>query len=286
MIHRTGSSTSSSRQTSLSKALKKTSNKTKTLIPLGDFLLGNKAIGVIAGPCAVESREQIIEIAQFVQSLGAIALRGGAYKGRTSPYAFQGHKEKALQWLAEAKEITGLPIVSEVLDQETLPMLCDYVDLLQVGTRNMQNYPLLEKLAQCPKPVLLKRGMCATLEEFLSAAEYLLNGGNEHVILCERGIRTFSQFHRNTFDINILPVLKEISHLPVIADPSHATGDARYVPAIARSAIAAGADGLLIEVHPDPPKALSDGQQSLNFEQFEKLMEEIQKIAIAINRSL
>ena len=257
-----------------------------TIIPIGQFLMGNKKIGVIAGPCAVESREQIIETAHIVKEAGAIALRGGAYKARTSPYSFRGYGEKALHWLIEAKEATGLPIVTEVLDTDSLPLICEYADILQVGTRNMQNFSLLEKLAKCQKPILLKRGMYSTLEEFLLAAEYLVYGGNAQVILCERGIRTFTQHNRNTFDVGIIPVLKAESHLPVIADPSHAVGDWRYITAIARSAIAVGADGLLIEVHPDPEYALSDGQQSLKPKVFQQLMKEISRIAEAIDRSI
>ena len=211
---------------------------------LGEWQVGSADIGVIAGPCAVESREQIIESAFAVKEAGGIALRGGAYKPRTSPHSFQGHGIQGLQWLAEAREKTGLPIVTEVMDTETLPWIVEYADVLQVGTRNMQNFSLLRALGRVRLPVLLKRAMHCTLNEFVSAAEYILQGGNEQVMLCERGIRTFTHVSRNTFDANLLPILKDTTHLPVVADPSHAVGDSKYVDAIARCAIAAGADGL------------------------------------------
>ena len=233
---------------------------------------------VIAGPCSIESRRHILETARRVKTAGADMLRGGAYKPRTSPYDFQGLGEKALRWLAEAGEATGLPVVTEVLSQEDVERVAEHADLIQVGARNMQNTALLRKLARTKKPVLLKRGASATISEWLLAAEYLLAGGNPNVVLCERGIRTFETATRNTLDLSVVPIIKELSHLPIMVDPSHATGKRSLVPPMAMAALVTGAHGILIEVHPEPEKALSDGPQSLTFQGFEKLMEELGKL--------
>ena len=246
-----------------------------TVVNVNGIPVGAGQSVVIAGPCAVESREQILEAAHQVKLAGANMLRGGAYKPRSSPYSFQGMAEAGLQLLAEAREATGLPIVTEIIDADLLPMMQDYVDVFQVGARNMQNYALLKELGHTDKPVLLKRGMSATIEEWLMAAEYVLSHGNPNVILCERGIRTFENYTRNTFDLNAVAVAKHLSHLPVIADPSHGTGVARYVTPMSLAAIAAGADGLIIEVHPEPEAALSDGKQSLNPDDFTALMRRV-----------
>jgi 3-deoxy-7-phosphoheptulonate synthase len=256
-----------------------------TVIELGDGVkVGGPSIAVMAGPCSVESKDQILEAAHAVKKAGAVILRGGAYKPRTSPYEFQGLREEGLKLLALAREATGLKIVTEVKDTETAEMVADYADFLQVGARNMQNYSLLEKLGSMRKPVLLKRGMSATIKELLMAAEYIVARGNNAVAFCERGIRTYETMTRNTLDINAVPVLKSLSHLPVIVDPSHGIGLRKHVPAIARAGIAAGADGLIIEVHPCPEKALSDGHQSLHPSEFEQLMTEVRGIAAAIRR--
>ncbi len=248
--------------------------------------VGGSRLHVIAGPCAVESREQIVEIAQAVKEAGATGLRGGAYKPRTSPYCFQGHHEEALKWLAEARDRTGLAIVTEVMEPGLVPLVSAYADVLQLGSRNMQNFALLREVGKSKKPVLFKRGMSNTVKEFMLAAEYILAEGNPNVMLCERGIRTFTEETRNTFDINAIPVLKHRSHLPVIADPSHGTGKWEYVEAAARAAVAAGADGLLIEVHNDPTRAMSDGRQSLTVERFASLMEQLRRLAPALGREL
>ncbi|HRE48982.1 MAG TPA: 3-deoxy-7-phosphoheptulonate synthase [Aggregatilineales bacterium] len=257
-----------------------------TFVRLNGMEVGSSKIAIIAGPCSVESRNQILETAQAVKEAGATALRGGAFKPRTSPYAFQGLGEKGLEMLAEAREKTGLPVVTEVMEPAMIDLVKKYADVLQIGARNMQNYALLHAAGESQHPVLLKRGMMSTMEELLMAAEYILSHGNERVMLCERGIRTFETYTRNTFDINAIPVLKEKTHLPVIADPSHATGKAEYVTAAARAAIAAGADGLIIEVHCDPANALSDGAQSLRPEKFAKMVGEIKKIAEAVDRTI
>jgi 3-deoxy-7-phosphoheptulonate synthase len=257
-----------------------------TIIPFTTGDLGSDTVRVIAGPCAVESREQILEIAQHVRACGGFGLRGCIDKPRTSPYSFQGSGHPALAWLQEAKECTGLLIVTEVMESAVIGPIAEVADILQIGTRNMQNFALLRAAARSHKPILLKRGMASTLQELLYAAEYILAEGNPHVILCERGIRTFETETRNTFDINAIPALKRLSHLPVIADPSHGTGKWEYVPAIARAAIAAGADGLLVEIHPDPPNALSDGRQSLDFAGFAKMMTQLRRIAEAVDRKL
>jgi 3-deoxy-7-phosphoheptulonate synthase len=254
--------------------------------PIDGISIGGQELGIIAGPGAVEDRSQMLEIAHAVREAGARALRGGAFKPRTSPYAFQGLGEEGLELLAEAREVTGLPIVTEVMAPEMVPLVARYADVLQLGARNMQNFPLLHAAGASQKPVLLKRGIAATLEEFLMAAEYILSHGNRRVVLCERGIRTFETSTRNTTDINAIPVLKNHTHLPVILDPSHSTGNWQYVPAIARAAIAAGADGLIIEVHADPEKAASDGMQSLKPERFAELVRQIRVIAEAVGRTV
>jgi 3-deoxy-7-phosphoheptulonate synthase len=256
-----------------------------TLVPLNGSHMGGNKILVIAGPCSVESREQIIEIACALKEAGATALRGGAFKPRTSPYSFQGHGEKALQWLAEAREVTGLPIVTEVMDTAQVPMVCQYADVLQIGARNMQNFSLLNAVGESQHTILLKRGMSSTVEDLLMSAEYILSHGNTRVMLCERGIRTFERATRNTFDVNAIPVLKALTHLPVIADPSHAVGLWEYVEPIARSAVAAGADGLIVEVHPEPDKAISDGRQSLKPERFQAMMAQVRRVAEAVERT-
>ena len=256
-----------------------------TLVALDGAKAGEKKVLVIAGPCSVESREQTIEIACAVKEAGATALRGGAYKPRTSPYSFQGHGEEGLKWLAQARERTGLPVVTEVMEPGLVEMVAEYADVLQVGARNMQNFPLLNKVGESQKTVLLKRGMAATMEDLLMSAEYILAQGNNRVMICERGIRTFEKYTRNTFDINAIPVLKARTHLPVIADPSHAVGYSEFVPAIAMAAVAAGADGLIVEVHPDPAKALSDGRQSLTYDGFRRMMDAVRCVAQAIGRT-
>jgi len=257
-----------------------------TIFPLNGSSVGGDGIVIIAGPCAVESRKQLLETAHAVKEAGAHALRGGAFKPRTSPYSFQGLEEKGLEYLAEARQQTGLPVVSEVMREEQIDLMADYVDVLQIGARNMQNFALLHAVGESHHPVLLKRGMMAKVDELLMAAEYILSHGNQNIILCERGIRTFETSTRNTTDINSIPVLKESTHLPVILDPSHATGNWAYVTAIARAGIAAGADGLMIEVHLHPEDALSDGGQSLKPERFVELVHQVKAISEAIGRGL
>jgi 3-deoxy-7-phosphoheptulonate synthase len=238
----------------------------------GGVSIGGPEVVVIAGPCSVESREQLLETAQGVKRAGATMLRGGAYKPRTSPYEFQGLGIEALKILREARELTGLPVVTEVMSTEDLDLICEHADMLQVGARNMQNYALLRRLATAKKPILLKRGPSASVKEWLLAAEYLLSGGNDQVVLCERGIKTFETGMRNTFDLAAVALVKELSHLPVVADPSHGTGKQSLIGAVSRAAVAVGADGLIIEVHPCPERALSDGPQSLDLAQFERVM--------------
>jgi len=258
-----------------------------TIIDLGrGVTIGGAEIAMAAGPCSVESEEQINAVAEVVAQAGAKILRAGAFKPRTSPYAFQGLGEKGLQMLRAAADQHKLFVVSEVMDPSQIPMMGNYVDIFQVGARNMQNYFLLRALGEVQKPVLLKRGMSATIEELLLSAEYILSGGNYNVILCERGIRTFETYLRNTLDIAAIPVIKKLSHLPIVADPSHGTGRRDKVPPMARAAVAAGADGLLIEVHNDPDHALSDGAQSLTPGEFNQLMSEVRIIATAVNRHL
>jgi 3-deoxy-7-phosphoheptulonate synthase len=249
-------------------------------------VVGGKQIAVMAGNCAVESVVTSLATAKAVQAAGAIIQRGGAFKPRTSPYSFQGLGEEGLLVLREVKKQTNLPIITEILDPRHVEMVAEHADILQVGTRNMQNFELLRELGGVKKPVLLKRGMSATIEEFLMSAEYVLSSGNPNVILCERGIRTYETATRNTLDISAIPVLKNMTHLPVIVDPSHAAGKRDYVPALAKAAIAAGADGLLLDVHPDPKKSLVDPDQALTFAQFEELMGEVRKIAEAVGRTL
>jgi 3-deoxy-7-phosphoheptulonate synthase len=258
-----------------------------SIVELGKGVsIGGTEVMVGAGPCAVESAEQINEIAQGVAQAGAKLLRGGAFKPRSSPYSFQGLGEKGLKLLREAADNNGLLLVSEVMDPSQIELMLPYVDVMQVGARNMQNYHLLRALGENSKPVLLKRGMSATIEELLLSAEYIMSGGNYNVILCERGIRTFDTYMRNTMDIAAIPVIKQLSHLPVMADPSHGTGRRDKVPPMARAAVAAGADGLLIEVHQDPERALSDGAQSIYPEQFAQLMDEVRVIAPAVGRRI
>jgi 3-deoxy-7-phosphoheptulonate synthase len=239
---------------------------------------------VIAGPCSVESREHILEVASFVKEQGAQLLRGGAYKPRTSPYSFQGLGVEGLKYLAEARERTGLPVVTEVMSTADMPDVAQYADVLQIGARNMQNFSLLRAAGEARKPVLLKRGLSSTIEELLLASEYILAGGNSQVMLCERGIRTFETYTRNTLDISAVPVIKEVSHLPILVDPSHAAGKRSLVPALARAALAVGAHGIMVEVHGEPEKAKSDGPQSLDFDGFARLMKEVRAVAAALNR--
>lgn len=247
--------------------------------PSGLLLVGQGYCTIIAGPCAVENREDYLEISRFLKAAGAHALRGGLFKPRTSPYSFKGLGHAGLEIMQEAREITGLPLVTEIMDIRDLDILYKSVDVLQVGSRNMQNFSLLEELGKLNKPVLLKRGLSATIEEWLLAAEYLLSGGNRNVILCERGIRTFEPYMRNTVDIAAVALVKELSHLPVIVDPSHATGKWKMVTPVARAAIAAGADGLMVEVHQEPDRALSDGKQSLTPENFLNLYQQVMQIS-------
>src|SRR5467141_1454771 len=248
--------------------------KERTLVETRNLKIGAGRVGVIAGPCSVESREQILEIARIVKDAGATGLRGGAFKPRTSPYSFQGLKERGLELLAEARDKTGLAVVTEVMAPEQVGLVAKYADVMQVGARNMQNYPLLESVGESGKPVLLKRGPSATIDEFLLAAEYILKTGNTQVMLCERGIRTFEDHTRYTLPLATVPYLHEKTHLPVVVDPSHGTGKASLVAAMARAAVAAGADGLIVEIHPNPEKALSDGFQALTPPQFKQMMAE------------
>jgi len=268
------------------KLVGRTFKSADTVVEVGGVKVGGPEVIVMAGPCSVESREQLGTVARAVQAAGARVLRGGAFKPRTSPYSFQGHGEEALRWMREVGDELSLAIVSEVMDVRTIEMMLRYVDCLQVGARNMQNFDLLKELGRVRRPVLLKRGMSATIEEWLLSAEYLLAGGNQQVVLCERGIRTFENATRNPLDLSAIPVIKKRSHLPILVDPSHGTGRRDKVIPMARAAIAAGADGLLIEVHDNPEKALSDGAQSLYPHQFETLMGELRVIAPVVGRSL
>jgi len=261
--------------------------KESSVIPVSETLaIGGREIVVMAGPCSVESGEQIIETALAVKEAGAQILRGGAFKPRTSPYSFQGLEEEGLKLLARAREVSGLPFVTEVVNPETAELVAEYADILQIGARNAQNFALLKKVGQLKRPVLLKRGMSMTIQEFLMSAEYVMSEGNQSVILCERGIRTFETATRNTLDLSAIPVLKEKTHLPVVADPSHGTGNYHYVAAMAFAAVAAGADGLMIEVHPDPEHASSDGPQSLKPKKFAMMMEKMRLFAEAAGRTL
>ncbi len=257
-----------------------------TIVKVGKVEIGGPAVVVMAGPCSVEGRDQILKVAESVARSGALILRGGGFKPRSSPYSFQGLGEEGLALLREAADCFGLLVVSEVMDQTQIPLVATYADILQVGARNMQNYNLLRELGKQTKPILLKRGISATIEELLLSAEYILAAGNPNIILCERGIRTFESYTRNTLDISAIPVVKKLSHLPIIADPSHGTGRRDKVLPMARAAVAAGADGLLIEVHHDPDRALSDGAQSLWPEQFAELMAQLRIIAPAVSRTI
>ena len=257
-----------------------------TIVRIGDVVIGGPKVIIMAGPCAIESREQMMTTAKSVARLGASVLRGGAFKPRTSPFSFQGLGPEGLRLLREAQQEVGLPTISEIVDPHHLELMSEYVDILQIGARNMQNYALLRAVGQSGKPCMLKRGLAATITEWLQAADYLLAAGSPDVILCERGIRTFESDTRFTLDISSVGVVKQNSHLPVLVDPSHAAGHHELVPTLARAAIAAGADGLIIEVHPDPANALSDGLQSLSLESFEALMGELRAIAAAIGRSI
>jgi 3-deoxy-7-phosphoheptulonate synthase len=257
-----------------------------TVVDVAGVKVGASEVIAMAGPCSVESAEQVASVARSVSASGARILRGGAFKPRTSPYSFQGYGEEALKWMRAAADASGMAVVSEVMDPRQIEMMMRYVDCLQVGTRNMQNFDLLKELGRVRRPVLLKRGLAATIEEWLLSAEYILAGGNSQVVLCERGIRTFENYTRNTLDISAIPVVKKRSHLPIVVDPSHGTGRREKVIPMARAAVAAGADGLIIEVHNNPEKALSDGPQSLYPEQFDRLMGELRIIAPVLGRTL
>ena len=266
----------------ISKSYKRASREfhpAPTVVDIRGIKIGDGTPVVMAGPCAVESREQLLETAQLIKEGGAQFIRGGAYKPRTSPYAFQGLEEEGLKYLAEAREKTGLAVVTEVTVVEAVDTVAAYADLLQVGARNMQNFGLLKAVGRAGKPVMLKRGLAATIDEWLNAAEYIMNEGNPNVILCERGIRTYETYTRNTFDISAIPAIKHLSHLPIIADPSHGTGKWRMIKPVSLASIAAGADGLIIEVHPNPARALSDGPQSLTPENYRDLMASVQKLS-------
>jgi len=257
-----------------------------SVVRINGLSVGGNQVIVMAGPCSVESREQLMETAAAVKAAGAHILRGGAWKPRTSPYAFQGLGLKGLELLREARDEFHLPIVTEVISPQDVTLVAQYADILQIGSRNMQNFALLSAVGQVQKPVLLKRGLMSTIEELLMAAEYILSQGNPRVMLCERGIRTFEPSTRNTFDINAIPVLKSLTHLPVVADPSHGTGKWELVTPVARAAVAAGADGLIVEVHPDPAHALSDGAQSLKPDKFARLVQDVRRVAEAIGRTV
>ncbi len=255
-----------------------------SVINVNGIPVGSESFIVMAGPCAIETEEQIIATARVVHENGANILRGGAFKPRSSPFSFQGLEEEGLKLLDKARKITGMPVITEVMDTRQVELVSRYADILQIGSRNMQNYPLLKEVGRCRKPVMIKRGMNATIDEFLMASEYVLDGGNEQVMLCERGIRSFETAYRNMLDLNAVPMLKKLSHLPVIVDPSHGTGHSWMVPYMAKAALAAGADGLLVEVHYKPEEALCDGAQSLRAEQFREMMSELKNIGKAINR--
>jgi 3-deoxy-7-phosphoheptulonate synthase len=271
---------------SVSLRVSRKSKPDTTQVNISGIHVGGSEVVIIAGPCAVENREQLLNTAKQVYDAGANILRGGAFKPRTSPYSFQGLGEEGLKYLDEARKETGMPVVTEVMDTRQLEMVCKYTDIIQIGSRNMHNYPLLKEAGQCKKPVLLKRGMMATIQECLLAAEYILCEGNQDIILCERGIRTFDNTTRFTLDLAAVPLLKRLTHLPVIVDPSHGTGHSWMVPAMAKAAIAAGADGIMVEVHYKPFDALSDGQQSLCPEDFVQLVKDMEKVAHAVGRKL
>jgi 3-deoxy-7-phosphoheptulonate synthase len=270
----------------VSREVKEEATVVRIPTPAGEVTVGGNSICMVAGPCAIESREQALEIAARVKAAGATLFRGGAYKPRTSPYSFQGLGEEGLKILAEVREKHGLGIVTEAVDNESLDLVERYADVIQIGARNMQNFSLLKRAGKAQKPVLLKRGMSATLDEFLMAAEYIMAEGNYQVILCERGVRTFSDFTRNTLDLSVVPAVKRRSHLPIVVDPSHGTGRRHKVLPLSRAAVAVGADGLLVEVHHQPDRALSDGMQSIVPAEFEQLMAEVRQIAAVLNRSL
>jgi len=273
-------------ESSIPSRVSRNSKADNTIIKLDGVNVGGSEVVIIAGPCAVESREQLFKTARSVRKSGAHILRGGAFKPRSSPYSFQGMGEEGLKLLFEIRKETGMPVVTEVMDTRQVEMVSQYTDMIQIGSRNMQNYPLLKEAGLCRKPVLLKRGMMATIEEYLWAAEYILNQGNDQVILCERGIRTFETSTRNTLDLSAVPVLKRLTHLPVIVDPSHGTGVRWLVPSMAKAAVAVGADGLIMEVHYNPDGALCDGYQSLSLDEFDNLMCNLKKIAIAVGREI
>jgi 3-deoxy-7-phosphoheptulonate synthase len=257
-----------------------------TVVRVGDIAIGDGSLTVMAGPCTVESRDQLLQTARAVKEAGAKILRGGAYKPSTSPYSFQGLGKEGLELLSEARAETGLPVITEVLDPRDVEVVCEHADILQIGARNMTNFSLLKEVGSTRKPVMLKRGMSATIEEWLHAAEYIATRGNTQILLCERGIRTFETATRNTFDINAIPAVQQLSHLPVVADPSHGTGRRSLVGPVARAAVAAGADAVIVEVHPEPSNALKDGAQSLTFEDFRVMMEELKCIASALGRCM
>ncbi|MCP5098300.1 MAG: 3-deoxy-7-phosphoheptulonate synthase [Chloroflexi bacterium] len=257
-----------------------------TVIQVGDVSIGGKDIVVMAGPCSVEGRTELLEVAHACKEAGAHILRGGAYKPRSSPYSFQGLGEEGLKYLAEAREATGMPVITEVMDPSLVPLVCEYADILQIGARNMQNYTLLNEVGKSGHPVLLKRSFSGTITEWLMCAEYIISHGNNKVMLCERGIRANETETRNTFDINAIPVIKQLSHLPIIADPSHATGKWEYVGPTSKAAIAAGADGVILEVHPQPDEAWSDGRQSLKPERFARLVKQMRAVATAVDRDI
>ena len=261
-------------------------NQKTTIVNVNGVEFGGSKVVIIAGPCAVESQEQLFATARSVELNGANILRGGAFKPRSSPYSFQGLEEEGLKLLSQIRKITGLPVVTEAMDTRQIELVAGYADMIQIGSRNMQNFPLLKEAGICGKPVLLKRGMMATIEEFLNAAEYVLYHGNDQVVLCERGIRSFETSTRNTLDLSAVPMLKNVTHLPVIVDPSHGTGVRWMVPAMAKAAVAVGADGLIMEVHYNPEEALCDGEQSLSLDEFEKLMSELPKITEAVGRQI
>lgn len=261
-------------------------NSKKTIVHVGDVGIGGPQLVVIAGPCAIEGFDQLLSAAEEVKQQGAKILRGGAYKPRTSPYSFRGKGETGLEILAEVKKRTGMPVVTEVMDARDLDKIMDVADMLQIGSRNMQNFTLLSEVGKAKVPVLLKRGLAATMEEWLLAAEYILAEGNKNVVLCERGIRTFESYTRNTVDIAAIPAMKELTHLPILLDPSHGTGKWSLVQPVALAGVAAGADGIMVEVHPNPEEAMSDGDQSLNFVHFEQLMRQMQPVAQAVGRSV
>jgi 3-deoxy-7-phosphoheptulonate synthase len=273
----------------ISKPYKSASREFKpedTVFDVGGVTIGGKDLVVMAGPCSVEGRTEMIEQAHMAKEAGAHILRGGAYKPRSSPYSFQGLGEEGLRYLAEAREATGMPVVTEVMDPALVPLVCDYADILQVGARNMQNYALLHAIGRSGYPVLLKRSFSGTIEEWLMCAEYILSHGNNKVMLCERGIRATETETRNTFDLGAIPVIKHLSHLPIIADPSHAVGKWEYVGAVSKGAVAAGADGLILEIHPQPDQAWSDGRQSLKPKRFAKLVKEMRVVAQAVGRDI